>query len=126
MNVVNTYISELENIYYNFHFLNNSFYEINNVRFIGSTLWSNFNLSTNFFNDTLLCKSLINDFHNIFYSENTKISIENFIEMSNKFREFLSNSIDPQKKNVIITHFAPSRYSFSPKYVEKYKLLFCL
>lgn len=94
-------INNLDNIY----FLNNSYIDIDNIRFIGSTLWS-------------LIKNplfLINDSKYI-----EEFNVEYFNNLYNSNVEILSNHIEKAKLDnkqvVIVTHHLPSYECIASKY----------
>lgn len=92
----------------NVHFLNNDSITIDNIKFIGSTLWSK---------ASPFCKFNINDFNKITYKYPDgygKFSTEMATELFYKNKFWIKTEIDPQLINVIVTHHAPSYSSTHP------------
>ena len=95
--------------HYNIHFLDNQFIDIEDVRFIGGTLWTNMNKENP---NTIMCaRGTMNDYIQI-KNFSTDISI---IEHQ-KCIDFIKKSIRNDKCNIVVGHHAPSTKSIHPKY----------
>lgn len=106
----------------NIFFLQNSTFIKDNVRFIGCTLWSDFQLFGPEL--TIACRdksqSSINDFRKIKLTEDSDSAIVpiDFIDLHLSSLAFLEETLqdDFEGKNVVITHHAPSRDSLHVNY----------
>lgn len=109
-------LKELMKPYENVHILDNESIIIDNVKFIGSTLWTNFELEgiESKKEDMKWAKQNIVDFTYIFtekeHGKYTSLTPEEMVKWNEKAIEFLDfelrhNSFDGEK--VVITHFAP-------------------
>jgi UDP-2,3-diacylglucosamine pyrophosphatase LpxH len=92
---VATLFEEIPNV----TFLNNDRYVWDGVNFIGTTLWSEAD-------DSLRYK--MNDFSLVKKGLYSRFSPLDARLLHEEARVFLHDSIDPRKKNVVITHHAPS------------------
>lgn len=112
---INNKINEiiLSNNLNNIHFLNNSSFDLNNYRFIGTTLWSKIFLPKYTVNDKI-------NIHNFSVENNNKLFNENyeFIE-----EEIKKAEID-NKKLIVITHHVPSFNLINDKYKTGYMSLY--
>ncbi|KAL0212593.1 hypothetical protein RCL1_006219 [Eukaryota sp. TZLM3-RCL] len=104
----------------NFYFLNNSFTVIDDVRFVGSTLWSDFdNGSAESFS---YCKDRMADFKVVKYiSENGELEVltpQKAFEFHKRSLEVFGKvlSTDFSGPNVVITHHLPTPKSSSEKW----------
>lgn len=101
--VMEEYLKELN--VSNFTILENDFVDIDEIRLIGATLWSDMNN-----HDPLThiwVKDYMNDFR-LILKENgvlftTYDAVDKFIESS----KFIEESINPTKTNIVVTHHAP-------------------
>jgi len=91
------YINSLSNRNDNFHFLNDKVLTINNIRFIGSTLWFAYDVNN------VLYTRLLNDFVFI------KQYLEDFEKKGKECIEFINTSCLLDKYNIVITHHLPSK-----------------
>lgn len=89
----------------NVHFLNNSFYDIDNFRFVGSVLWSEL---TNH-------NYLTNDIENITELSISKIN-ETHLQSKVFINQILEQSLNENKSVVMITHYLPSYLLIHSKY----------
>ena len=106
-NIIKNIISNFNNIY----FLDNDFYDFDdNLRIIGSTLWTNIHMNS---------KS-INDSYQIYLDEKTLINDEYIREIYKNNVSFIENQIDYAKENnkklLVITHHLPSYQLILEKY----------
>lgn len=97
--IIKNITDKLTNVY----FLNNDFYDLdNNVRIIGSTLWTNI----------LPNSKNINDKYQIYINEKTLINDDYIIDLHKRNVIFIKNQLEiakeKNKKLVIITHHLPS------------------
>jgi len=99
-----------------FHFLNNKSLQIDDVQFIGSTLWSNFDLAPNPGEFAHFIMPLINDFDCITKSPPTKFSPYDCMKLNEESRSFLRDKIGSpfNGRKVVVTHFCPSSKSIHP------------
>ena len=105
----------------NIHILENKSIEINGVTFHGTTLWTNFELFGNPKTTGYECQQRMNDYKLIRLDPSySKLrSIDTHI-MHYKSLMWLKESVTKSttKKNVVITHHAPSIKSIAPKFKE--------
>lgn len=116
---VNNYLKCLEKQYKNFHYLNNEYYDFNGVRFLGSTLWSDFGFC--YCISEHIYYEKINDFKKIFFNENNHFRINHCVSFAYEAKEFIKNNLSTHLKNVVITHFPPSQKSFSEENKVKFQ-----
>jgi predicted phosphodiesterase len=115
-------IRSLEATYKHFHFLDDQVYDTGDYRFIGSTLWSNLDITPP--KDELRIKSLvewgINDFNLIMEKDDAGIirhfSVDKMISLNIAARGFIKKSIVRDKKNIVVTHFCPSEKLIDERY----------
>lgn len=115
---VNNELSELENKFANFKFLNNSTFVYNDIYFYGGTMFSDFLLYgvTNQFAVEISADNGISDF-NIIKFGNDRWTTKNHIDQHNIFVEGLKNFIETAgEKRVVISHFCPSEKSVHFRY----------
>jgi predicted phosphodiesterase len=123
----NAIIKTLEKKYPNFHFLDNESVIIDDVEFIGSTLWSNFdlvpNMSQAWFANAV--ENAIYDFSTILSTNGKygdrrdgRLTGQEMIEMNVQARKFIDGAVRVQNglKKVVVTHFVPSANSIHEKY----------
>lgn len=115
---VNRKLEKMDSDIINFHFLNNKYVEVGEVKFIGSTLWSDFDLAPNPAEFASLVRSRINDFHIISKSSNRKFSPQDCQELNVESCLFLRREIDApfNGKRVVVTHFLPSPKSIHSRF----------
>lgn len=111
-----SYLSMFRNIV----LLDNDVVSIDNVRYIGSTLWSDINREDPL--TKLACKDLINDYRYIrkmVYGKPATITPEDTISLFDKNVDFIKKMIELTNDpfNVVLTHHAPSFRSVSPRFV---------
>lgn len=120
---VNERLEEMSAKIPNFLFLNNKCVQIGNVRFAGSTLWSNFDLHHNPVEFTRSIGLWINDFALIRKSTTHRFSPTDCWRLNEVSRHFLKNIItrtnaNRDSKTVIVTHFCPSPKSIHSRYKD--------
>lgn len=105
------------------HFLDNNEVEIDGVRFIGSTLWTDFRL----FGDDQINFALghangnISDFHVIRYgSPQGRFQAETSVKLHQVSVEYLESRLNEKfnGKTVVVTHHLPHRRSVSTQYED--------
>lgn len=104
--------SEIENL----HFLVNESVDIDNVTYVGTTLWSQLQKSQK--KDIV---DYMNDFNYIKTHQNTYLTFEDYINLHNECLNWLTNKFKSLKENnvtniVTITHHLPSFQLMHPKY----------
>lgn len=103
----------------NIHVLEDSFVDIDDVRFHGCTLWTDFSIFGDPMEYGIICQSAMNDYKMIkrdpSYSKMRTIDTYRIHQVS---RKWLDESLQKSKKykNVVITHHAPSLKSVSEQY----------
>lgn len=117
-NNVNKKLEQIDSNLPNFHFLNNRCVEIDEVRFIGSTLWSNFDLAPNPGEFAVLVGNRVSDFLVIKKNSTHAFSPYDCWELNERSRRFLRDEIDASfsGKRVVVTHFLPSPKSIHAKF----------
>jgi len=118
----------------NVHFLDKEFIDIDGVRFIGGTLWTDFNGEnemtmnhvTRRMNDFQICENS-NEMVNYRTFENDKAkfhkrpatwSPRSALVEHKAMKKFIEDNYDPTKINVVCTHHAPSKGSEHPRYAH--------
>lgn len=96
----------------NIHFLNNQFVDIKGVRFIGSTLWTNFRYNPL---AMMAAKTLISDFKQIRGFTPEKCAQEFY--QSKEFIKYAYESFRGPK--VIVSHFLPATECIHPKFAKE-------
>ena len=97
---INTLFLEYQEYFHTFkniHLLDNSSIVVDNIKFIGSTLWSNIMCNTKY----------LNDFKKINYLRRTKIKKNQFVDLYKKSKKYIINEINEENANkiIILTHF---------------------
>lgn len=91
--------------YENYYFLNNNVVTIDNIDFIGSTMWTRLGERFSYIKTIVRCLS---DFYCILNNNYELISYHDIIKLHNKSWEFIKNSLNKSKNEcVVITHHAP-------------------
>jgi predicted phosphohydrolase len=120
-NYQKTYAHIAEQLPNNVTLLENQTHTIDDVVFVGATLWTDMNKM-----DALTMfhmKGAMNDYRQITMFNEVKnvyhrLSPERTVEDHFKSRKFIEDTVtaDPGKKYVVVTHHAPSKASIKPKY----------
>lgn len=96
----------------------NSTVRIDDIEFIGSTLWSNFCGDDPFkYRTYMLSEKYCNDFRLIKSEKDRRLRpfyVEH--ELFSKARSFLESAIDSNRRQVVVTHFAPALGSVAPEF----------
>lgn len=95
----------------NFILLDNAVHDIDNVRFIGSTMWSDI-IGSEFMS---VVRSL-NDFRYIKSPNGMKITGDYYKNIHKKSRNFIFSSVDSLKNNIVISHHLPSYSCVAPEF----------
>jgi len=103
----------------NIHVLENSFIDIDDIRFHGCTLWTDFSIFGDPMEYGIICQSSMNDYKMIkrdpSYSKMRTIDTFKIHQVSRKWlEESLQDS--NKSKNVVVTHHAPSLHSVPEQY----------
>lgn len=96
----------------NFHFLNNETVIIDNTRFIGGTMWTDFNDDNPIVVNS--ARFSMNDY-SIIKRNQRKLTPESVLEEHDKFKDFLIAEFDKpfDGKTVVVTHHSPGDVSRS-------------
>lgn len=95
---ISTILKEYINYFNNFkniYLLNNSFVIINNIKFIGSTLWSNINCSTKY----------LSDFKYIQYEYKKQMTTKYYKKLYEESKNYILKESISNIKTILITHF---------------------
>ncbi|ATZ81110.1 putative metallophosphatase [Bodo saltans virus] len=90
-------IMEIEDLYYNVHFLDNKVYDFDNVRILGTTLWTKINKNAS---------NLINDFRAIKYN-GKKFQQRDMLKMHFDSLQLITQEMKNHKPLLILSHHAP-------------------
>lgn len=107
----------------NIHVLDNDVFSFEGVDFIGSTLWTDFELYSKDSKSVEVSKEIasksLNDFNFIKY-EGNRFTVEKSAELCLENKNYLIEQLEKSKaaKKVVITHHCPSKSSISKQYGE--------
>jgi predicted phosphodiesterase len=106
-------VKTLEKKFPHFHFLENESWEYQDVEFIGSTLWSDFDLSPNRLWFSTAVQTAISDFTVIVGMTGQKM-----MELNKAARSFIDHAVRKKNnlKKVVVTHFVPTEQSIAEIY----------
>lgn len=104
-------LSKFENI----HILENQTFEMNGIKFIGCTLWTDLNRRNPITIQTV--SSLMNDFKFIKVNH-TQFTPSFWYTMYEYSLKFLTQEIKKNDKSVVITHYAPSKLSIHERHKD--------
>ena len=112
--LVNLWISQQKFKYKNFHFLNNDVVELNGVRFIGSTLWSNIYLTK-----SEEIKHSMSDFYLIYY-KGAPFTPEICVDLHEESLSYVESVLKQpyEGKTVTIFHHSPSLSFIQERFVN--------
>ncbi|WP_330111075.1 metallophosphoesterase [Methylophaga thalassica] len=107
--------------------LNNATVDIGEVRFIGSTLWSDYQLFDSPVRNKMArdyASVRLNDFNHIKRLEQdelTNINVEDVVGWHQEARAFITGELnkEPAKKKVVVTHHAPMAACLSEKFTDE-------
>jgi len=103
----------------NIFVLENSFVDIEEIRFHGATLWTDFSIFGNPIEYGMICQSVMNDYKKIkrdpSYSKMRTVDIFKIHQLS---KLWLQESLEAARgmKNIVVTHHAPSIHSVPEQY----------
>lgn len=116
------YLREEAKNYSNVYFMENDTMKIDDVLFIGCTLWTDMNR-----NDPITVYQVseyMNDYRIIRNSDKNyrKLSSRDTLERNTESFKFISDTVknNPNEKIVVVTHMSPSRQSTHPRYKDDY------
>lgn len=101
--------------------LENSFIDIEGIRFHGATLWTDFSIFGNPVQYGMLCQSKMNDYKMIRRDPSySKMRTLDTFKIHQFSKEWLKESLEASKglKNIVVTHHAPSIQSVPEHYKE--------
>ncbi len=114
------YLEEECRVFNNVYFLEQSKKEINDVTFIGATLWTDMNDGDR--NTLLMVKEMMNDYRVIRHSNRNyaRLTPSDTVVRHKNTLNYIKSVIksDPNKKYVVVGHHAPSKQSVKPRYAE--------
>lgn len=118
---VNNLWEEFANNTPGFHFLNNKTFFFGGYQFVGSTLWTNFDLVRSSGLPLDIFKSripfAINDFRYIRYGDG-EFTPDHCIDLNIAARKFIKESVDSYDgKSVVVTHFCPHPKSIHENFI---------
>mgnify|MGYP006266748855 CR=1 FL=1 len=118
-----TYAQLLANLPDNVHLLENETYDIEDVTFVGCTLWTDMNKGDP--HTMYSIAQMMNDFRQVTMFNEAKsvyhrLTPERVVEDHFKSKNFIRETVekDPTRKFVVCTHHAPSKASTKPQYAE--------
>lgn len=103
----------------NIHILENESFVLEDITFHGTTLWTDFDLFENFEVASYECEQKMNDYKLIRrHPSYSKLRAIDTLKLHRESIGWLRKSLTESKtkKNVVITHHAPSIQSIAPKY----------
>lgn len=98
--------------------LDNEYFDLNGIRIIGTTLWTDLNKNCPITENYI--KHRLNDYHLVQWKtkQYRKLNPFDTFNFHKNNMIFLKDSIDKTKKNIIMSHHAPSSLSVHDKYKE--------
>jgi predicted phosphohydrolase len=101
----------------NVHYLHRKAVTIDDVTFIGCTLWTDYQLYGDQTDAMYYASRCMNDHNYIYYDDNKVFTSENALEEHLKDKKFLINELKKKRnKVVVVTHHAPSEQSVAEWY----------
>ncbi|HUX62226.1 metallophosphoesterase [Sulfuricella sp.] len=102
------------------HFLENDAIEIDGVRFLGTALWSDFQLygKEHRISRLAMAKNYISDYSTIFGADQKFIEPSDTIQLHHDARAFLERELAKpfDGKTIVVTHFSPHRGCVAPRF----------
>lgn len=101
--------------------LENSFVDIEDIRFHGATLWTDFSIFGNPVQYGMICQSKMNDYKMIRRDPSySKMRTMDTFKIHQISRQWLKESLETSKglKNIVVTHHAPGIRSVPEEYKE--------
>lgn len=105
----------------NVHFLENDSVVIDGVRFLGATLWTDYNLFGRQPLDMLEAQNVMADFRTIFQDKDNGVYMKahDFLRLHQESVRYLTEQLsDHDGKTVVVTHHAPSSLSIHDRYMN--------
>lgn len=104
-----------------FYFLQNETVEINGVRFIGATLWTDYKFVGNQAASMAKSKFYMNDYRTIYRDQQNLITSDDILEEFNKSYNYIDQVLSDEFNGptVVITHHGVSEQSIHPAYKNK-------
>ena len=105
----------------NVHVLENSFADIEGIRFHGATLWTDFSIFGNPVHYGMLCQPKMNDYKMIRRDPSySKMRTMDTFKIHQFSKQWLQESLEDSKglNNIVVTHHAPSLQSVPEHYKE--------
>lgn len=105
----------------NVHFLENDTVVIDGVRFIGATLFTDFDLHGRGPLDAIRCQTDIKDFSRIDEVPGEAITAQSYTRRFQESRFYISEALrEPHDgKTVVVTHYGPTSMSIHPRYLQR-------
>lgn len=100
-------LRELERTHPHFHFLDDQVWEYEGVRFLGSTLWTDFDLFSTSLVSQVSAQRVITDFGTIRTDFGTFIKSEDMIAWNSEAKKFIKEKTETDLPCVVVTHFCP-------------------
>lgn len=131
MQDIDNYCRSFAKEHENYYFLNNNSVIINNVKFIGSTMWTRLGET---FSNVVQITNCLNDFRYIYNDDYGCINYSDIIKLHDKSWNYIKKELNNSEQEcVVITHHAPFLEYLSPishafgielkqkmKYLKKY------
>jgi predicted phosphodiesterase len=116
--IIHDHLKKLSKKYKYFYFLNNESMIFNDFKIIGSTLWSNFNISEDLGLFKHNVEKSINDFYLIKNDKDGRFTSEDCIRLNNISKDYIMNELQDGKPSIVITHFLPHPKSINELYLK--------
>ena len=102
----------------NVHVLQNETVVIDGVRFIGATLWTDFDLYGQAPMHELMAGRIMNDYRQIVTDLGTRLTPQHTLHEHQQSRLYITNELAKpfDGKSVVVTHHAPSEGSIAPRF----------
>ncbi len=109
----------------NVTFLENDTVVIDGVRFIGATLFTNFDLHGNGPLDSIRCQTEIKDFSRIDETPGKAITAHSYVRRFQESQFYISEALrEPHDgKTVVVTHYGPTSQSIHPRHAQRHNHL---
>jgi len=105
-------------------FMDNDVVELEGVRFLGTTLWTDYKLYSEMAPSTVMAYAdrELNDHHEIRVGNNGRFTPEKALQEHEQSRNWLGRqlAIPYEGKTVVVTHHGPHPLSVHPRYVDDY------
>ena len=116
--LTNSILKTLEAKYPHFHFLDNEVWVHKDVEFIGSTLWSNFDLAQDKMMFCAGVETAINDFNLILSDTVGRLTARDVIGYNMAARQFIDKAVMKPTglKKCVVTHFIPTEQGIAEQW----------